>query len=277
MERFGMMAGNVSGDVVVSMAPTFHLAYTRECARFHAFQKLNREHHTNQPIYQGAEVIAGQYYKHSGTQLIHKNHTYTVLDAPDTSVTVCSGFDGGQSLPGTELPIALAEIIFDAPNGSTVHAVQGRSIELALHVHEIFHPRVTKKWLYTAVSRARGPGNVRVTGDQFLARSQMTYREKKAWAMAKARSHVRWDKDRNLPTTTSVKALASVLLEGAENGKCAHCPKCGAAFVWAYYSERQPTLDRLDNAIGHAVANVQRTCLKCNRLWGTCARKHQHR
>ncbi|CAN0606721.1 unnamed protein product, partial [Ectocarpus sp. 12 AP-2014] len=35
--------------------------------------------------------------------------------------------------------------------------------------------------------------------------------------------------------------------------------------VWTVYSERQPTLDRLDCSLPHTVDNVDVKCLRCNR------------
>ncbi|CAN0520021.1 unnamed protein product, partial [Laminaria digitata] len=49
---------------------------------------------------------------------------------------------------------------------------------------------------------------------------------------------------------------------------CTYCTE----LVWAVYSERQPTLDRLDCALPHTIGNVDVKCLKCNRSRGSLGR-----
>eukprot|EP00953_Heterococcus_sp_UTEX-ZZ885_P012815 7327-Heterococcus_DN1.PRE.1 len=158
MERFGAQAPPPQSSAV----SLFHLAYTRECARYNAFKQLTCRQHDEgsrpQLLKEGATVLAAKYHKFSGgTGVIHKNHLYNVSSVTDKCVTVCSAFDGGDSLPELQLPLPQAEAFFDPAGGSTVHAVQGRTVHDTLVVHQIGHPRVTKQWLYTAVSRACSP------------------------------------------------------------------------------------------------------------------------
>jgi hypothetical protein len=171
LERFGSVAGVHERDPLV---PAFHLSYTRECSRYHAFKELIKTSNQSNPadsnsasvqvIRQGAEVLAGRYHRLQSEKgqerVIHKSHLYTLSTVTGASVTVRSAFDGGESLPAIKLPLPVAELLFDPPGGSTVHAVQGRTVHGVLVVHEVAHPRTTKQWLYTAVSRGSGAGNV---------------------------------------------------------------------------------------------------------------------
>eukprot|EP00953_Heterococcus_sp_UTEX-ZZ885_P009852 5769-Heterococcus_DN1.PRE.1 len=81
------------------------------------------------------------------------------------AVTVSSDFDAGESLPRIEVPLALAELLFDPPGASTVHSVQGRTVRGSLLVHQVLHANVTKKWLYTAISRGCGLKNIYAIND----------------------------------------------------------------------------------------------------------------
>ncbi|CAN0587788.1 unnamed protein product, partial [Ectocarpus sp. 12 AP-2014] len=56
------------------------------------------------------------------------------------------------------------------------------------------------------------------------------------------------------------EALAEELL----NSYGGRCSLCSCELVWAVYSERQPTLDRLDCSLPHTVDNVDVKCLRCN-------------
>ena len=49
----------------------------------------------------------------------------------------------------------------------------------------------------------------------------------------------------------------------------ARCNLCSSELIWAVYSERQPTLDRLGCALPHTIGNVDVKCLKCNRARGS--------
>jgi hypothetical protein len=240
----------------------FHLAYTRECARYNAFQEL-RVAQQSEVLHNKACVLAGKYHKISSS-VIHKNHLYTVQQVTADSVTVTSAFDAGASLPSTQLPLALAELIFDPPGASTVHAVQGRTVTGALLVHEITHKRVTKQWLYTAVSRGCGPQNVCAIADAHRSTSDMNAADRKRWAASKAAAHIRWDVLHDKQPSSTAPELAQLLLTAQ-----ALCTVCKQSFVWARCSEQQPTLDRVDDSLGHATTNIAVNCLRCNRERGS--------
>jgi hypothetical protein len=277
MERFGAQAPP-SQSATTNL---FHLAYTRECARYNAFKQLTcvqREESGSRPrlLSDGATVLAAKYHKFSGgTGVIHKNHLYNVSRVTDESVTVCSAFDGGDSLPEVQLPLPQAEAFFDPAGGSTVHAVQGRTVHDTLVVHQIGHPRVTKQWLYTAVSRACSPDMVFALCDKHTSTSEMDQRERRRWATAKAAALLQWDEAESRAVRSTKKQVADYLLQGAKDS--AVCEFCSQPFVWARYSEHQPTLDRIDNAVGHECTNLALSCLRCNRERGSRSVRKQKR
>ncbi|KAG5185655.1 hypothetical protein JKP88DRAFT_311408 [Tribonema minus] len=190
----------------------FHVTYTRECARHWAFQELvqrptscsssaassreelHKRSSADEMLVRGALVVAGKYHRFSGEGggVVHKNRVYVVMQSEAETITVSSHFDGGESLPGVEVPLYLAELLFDPPGSSTVHSVQGRTVEGALHVHEVGHPRVNKQWLYTAVSRGRGPSNVHALNDRhYPSQFEMGDDAMAKWALHKAQNHIR--------------------------------------------------------------------------------------
>ncbi|KAG5179802.1 hypothetical protein JKP88DRAFT_325850 [Tribonema minus] len=310
MERFGgPKAVSASSS---SSSAALHLAYTRECARYHAFQALSKtasravagksskrassvsRNDTNSAaatkcstlsgatmLQEGATIIAAKYHRFSGdagSGIIHKNHEYTVCDATDMTVTICSAFDGGDSLPAVSVALPLAEALFDPPGASTVHSVQGRTVHGVLIVHQVGHPRVTKQWLYTAVSRGSGPENVHALKDTHRSVSDMTTRDRRAWARTKALAHLRWDASEGKRAELGAKQLdqkatqlAELLMHGAREDEC--CWRCTEPFVWAQHSERQPTLDRMDNSLPHECTNILVTCLRCNRERGSVSNR----
>ncbi|KAG5189672.1 hypothetical protein JKP88DRAFT_301020, partial [Tribonema minus] len=292
LERFGTRqsaAAAQEDDAPQRSHHRFHVTYTRECARHWAFQELrqrpapcsevsNREllhvhSSADEMLVVGALVVAGKYHKFSGEGggIVHKNHLYVVTQAGTETVTVSSHFDGGESLPGVEVPLYLAELLFDPPGSSTVHSVQGRTVEGALYVHEVGHPRVNKQWLYTAVSRGCGPSNVHALSDRhYPSRFEMSNGALGMWALRKAQAHVWWDKTVGNEGYSTAEELAAVLLQGAtRDGACCAC--CHQQFVCSVSSEHQPTLNRMCNALGHEITNVEVICLRCNRERGSWA------
>ncbi|CAB1116431.1 unnamed protein product [Ectocarpus sp. CCAP 1310/34] len=132
----------------------------------------------------------------------HRNHTYNSIRSSADEVVVASVFDGAVSLEETP---------------------------------GILTPTCTD-WLYTAVSRATGPSNVRVIDDIHRSESNMFDREKGG---------------------RHREALVQQLLH-SYGGRC---NLCTCELVWAIYSERQPTLDRLDCSLPHTAENVDVKCL----------------
>jgi hypothetical protein len=87
MERFGGQLPLLQSSAV----NLFHLAYTRECARYNAFKQLTcvqrEETSSQQLLSDGATVLAAKYHKFSGgTGVIHKNHLYNVSRVTDDSL-----------------------------------------------------------------------------------------------------------------------------------------------------------------------------------------------
>jgi hypothetical protein len=246
----------------------FHLAYTRECARYHAMKMVA----SSTIIHTGATVIAGKYHKLHG-HCIHKNHSYHIAEVQEDCIEVKSDFDNGQSLPLTTMTYNLAELIFDPPGASTVHAVQGRTVTGNLFVHQIRHHYVTKKWLYTAESRGIGPNHIQAVDDVHISKSDMTPEERIGWAKEKVSRYLSEDQSAGrVFDDEDMEVLVNALIEGASTNK-GICGCCGHSFVWARYSELQPTLDRIINSLGHLPTNVIVTCLACNRHRGSKAKK----
>ncbi|CAN0384855.1 unnamed protein product, partial [Laminaria digitata] len=154
----------------------------------------------------------------------------------------------------------------------TVHAVQGRTVEGRLVIHQARHPYADVHWLYTAVSRATGPSNVRVVDDVHRSVSNMTCQERRSWVSRKVSNHIYADVTAGRLRADEGKQFREDLGQELLNAYLGKCNLCSSELVWAVYSERQPTLDRLDYALPHTIGNVAVKCLKCNRARGSLGR-----
>lgn len=175
LKRFDRGCPTHSPDVL-----DFHLAYTRDCARFHAFRGLSRciESGDWDPL--GQKAAIGARYRDLGKSgKVLKNHAYTIVRSTGELIGVENAFDEGVTLEETALSQAEAETLFDPPWACTVHAVQGRTVEVRLVIHQARHRFSDLHWLCTAVSRATGPSNVRVVDDMHRSVCDMNGEERR--------------------------------------------------------------------------------------------------
>ncbi|CAB1108591.1 unnamed protein product [Ectocarpus sp. CCAP 1310/34] len=151
----------------------FHLDYTRDCARFHAFRGLTRWNETGGWDALGKTRVVGAQYRNLGkTGKVHKIHAHHIVRSSDDSVVV-------------------QKILFDPPGSCTVHAVQGRTVDGKLVIHQARQRFLDLFWLSTAISRATGPSNVVVLDD--VHRSNMPEQARRSWATRKVSSYLRAD------------------------------------------------------------------------------------
>ncbi|CAN0325164.1 unnamed protein product, partial [Ectocarpus sp. 6 AP-2014] len=267
IERFG-------GDCLDDPSPSdFHLAYTRDCARSYAFRGLLGCNESGGWDVLGHKTVVGAQYRDLGNLgRVHKNHNYNIIRSSGDTVVVASAFDGAASLQETSLCRAEAENLFDPSGACTVHAVQGRTVEGRLIIHQARHPYADVYWIYTAISRATGPSNVRVIDDIHRSKSEMSDRERASWISGKVSSYIYADVAAERLGSDEGGQHREALVQELHRSYGGRCNLCNHDLVWAVYSERQPTLDRLDCALPHTIDNVDVKCLKCNRARGSLGR-----
>ncbi|CAB1101988.1 unnamed protein product [Ectocarpus sp. CCAP 1310/34] len=242
----------------VSRPSDFHLAYTRDCARFHAFRGLLGCNELGDWDSLGHAKLVGAQYRDLGKSgKIHKNHIYSVVRSSADTVVVASAFDDGASLGETSLCRAEAENLFDPPGSCTVHAVQGRTVEGKLVIHQA----------------PTGPSNVSIVEDVHRSKSNMSDRERVSWVSRKVSSYIYADVTAGrLGPDEGMQHREALLAEDLLNSYGGRCCLCSCELVWAVYSERQPTLDRLDCSLPNIADNVDVKCLRCNRARGSQGR-----
>ncbi|CAB1108999.1 unnamed protein product [Ectocarpus sp. CCAP 1310/34] len=262
IERFG-------GDCPKADDPSpsdFHLAYTREYARFHAFGVLLGCFEAGDWDGLGCQTVVGAQYRDLGNPgKVHKNRTYSITRSSADEVAVASAFDGAVSLEETSLCRAEGENLFHPRGVCTVHAVQGRTVEGRLIIHQARHFHAEVHWLYTAVSRATGPSNVRVIDDVHRNESNMSHRERASWVSRKVSSYIYTNVTAGRLRADDGGQHREALVQELHRSYGGRCNLCNHEPIWAVYSERQPTLDRLDCSLPHTAENVDVQCLKCNR------------
>ncbi|CAM9827374.1 unnamed protein product, partial [Laminaria digitata] len=126
----------------------------------------------------------------------------------------------------------------------------GRTVEGRLIIHQARHPYADVYCIYTAISRATGPSNVRVIDDIHRRDSDMSDRERASWVSRKA-SYIYADVAVGRLGPDEGGQHREALVQELHRAYGGRCNLCHHELIWAVYSERQPTLDRLDCALPH--------------------------
>ncbi|CAM9728212.1 unnamed protein product, partial [Scytosiphon promiscuus] len=87
---------------------------------------------------------------------------------------------------------------------------------------------------------------------------------RRSWATRKVSSYLRADVAAGRLDDVEGRQQTDALVEELLRSYRGRCNSCSLDLVWAVYSERQPTIDRLDCALPHTPGNVDIKCLRCN-------------
>ncbi|CAN0126636.1 unnamed protein product, partial [Ectocarpus sp. 4 AP-2014] len=93
----------------------------------------------------------------------------------------------------------------------------------------------------------------------------MSDRERVSWVSRKVSSYIYADVAAKRLRADEGGQHTEALVQELHRSDGGRCNLCNHELIWAVYSERQPTLDRLDCALPHTIGNVDVKCLKCNR------------
>ena len=95
---------------------------------------------------------------------------------------------------------------------------------------------------------------------------------RRSWATTKVSSYLRADVAAGRLDDGDGGHHKDALIEELLRSYRGRCNSCSLELIWAVYSERQPTLDRLDCVLPHTPGNVDIKCLRCSRARGGLGR-----
>ena len=105
--------------------------------------------------YKGLDLVCKKFYKIKNIRL-YTNYTYILKDITNRKFTVVEPVDEVE----IKLDLNLLKKHFKLPYCSTVHSVQGLSIDEEICIFDCNTPYVDRNFIYTAVTRARELKNV---------------------------------------------------------------------------------------------------------------------
>ena len=190
---------------------------------------------------------------------LYKNYGYKVEAIEGDHVTITAGDES------ITLPIDTVRKNFIHNYCRTCHSFQGLSIDTPITIYDWKCKWATRKWIYTAVTRARQLDQVRFDGgrDEFADRADMvtSYLRRKVEAYREQDGKA----GRDIEADTYVTAE---WLEACCGKPCQNCGDCLYACFWRGKVESNITAQRINNNIGHQSDNIVPFCKWCNCAMG---------
>ena len=138
---------------------------------------------------------------------------------------------------------------------STIHKVQGDTINKQFTIWDWNHPCMTRKAKYTALSRATCCKNISIVGKYEVD----DYNDKKI--QEKLNSYILSDKEKGFDNDLTIEKVKKLIIK--QNSTCNIC-NCDLKFNYSSNDRQQFSVDRIDSRMGHLCSNVQMLCWGCN-------------
>ena len=137
----------------------------------------------------------------------------------------------------------------------TCHSVQGQTIETEYTIFDIYNKRISREWLYTAITRATALENITIY-DGFISK-ELEFDDLKSFLTGKIGRYISQDikAKRTIGNDYATpEHIYSFLNTYCLGSKCSH----------VLLDETNITLERVDNELSHTIANTVGMCKICN-------------
>ena len=137
----------------------------------------------------------------------------------------------------------------------TCHSVQGQTIETEYTIFDIYNKRISREWLYTAITRATDLDNITIY-DGFICK-ELEFEDLKSFLTGKIGRYISQDikAKRTIGNDYATpEHIYSFLNTYCLGSKCSH----------VLLDETNITLERVDNELCHTIANTIGMCKMCN-------------
>ena len=137
----------------------------------------------------------------------------------------------------------------------TCHSVQGQTIETEYTIFDIYNKRISREWIYTAITRATALENITIY-DGFICK-ELNFEDLKSFLIGKIGRYISQDikaKRTICNDYATPEHIYSFLNTYCLGSKCSH----------VLLDETNITLERVDNELCHTIANTVGMCKNCN-------------
>ena len=214
----------------------------------------------------GEKLICKKFFKHKKTN-INKNYEYLIDDVQPECLTLRDETTNYTM----ELNLKFIEQHFIHSYCNTCHSRQGSTIKRPMTIHQWWFKHVTRKWLYTSITRATHFDNVYFMIDDKILKKDIEDKQDKAiWDYfdKKVRNYIKQDREARRDFWSEWECGNYVNPRWLKNciNKC--CGGCGNKFTLDIDDDLNITSDitaqRIDNSLAHILDNIEPMCVICN-------------
>ena len=205
----------------------------------------------------GGIIICKKSFKLDAKKL-YTNYHYKIIEMDKDKFTI-------QGLLNTEMThkVSTEKIMlsdqFSLPYCNTNHSSQGDAINVPYVIVDWQNGMMDDNWLYTAISRCEDMNHVYFL-DCEEVKDENNYNEAKQMVLKYKLQDTRAKRD---TYPAMYLNLAQHILELYKKSKI--CRGCNGFMSFAKHTEHKVTLNRVNNAIGHSIANCpELLCKQCN-------------
>jgi hypothetical protein len=241
--------------VLATPATDFNIAYYHDTCKVVA--KDTRKRMGKKTEYEvGESLVCRRYFKCKKTSewkgtTFFKNYEYKITDISGNIITLDNKFP---------LPLETVRKAFVYNYCRTCHSFQGLSVDKAITIYDWKCEWASRKWIYTAVTRAR-----RLDQVFFLDYQEKSQKDKIMRYMRQKVEGYKYQDRKGKKAIDEKNYVTAEWLYG-QLGKSCHnnCSDCLVASVVNGTVECNLTAQRLNNDIAHHMDNVIPFCVECN-------------
>jgi hypothetical protein len=221
----------------------------------------------------GEKLICKTYFKYNGAN-INKNFEF-IIDKVDEQHILLRDESTDETL---KLKYNFVVENFIHYYCNTCHSRQGSTINKPITIHESDYHRVTRKWFYTAITRATHFDNVYFMVNKKIIKEQEEAKKKEEetkqnkatiqYFKNKVSNYMKQDKAAGKDFRADVEDRNYITPRWLMNCINTSCGGCGNKFTHDidenYNVKSDITAQRLDNTLPHTLDNIEPMCIKCN-------------
>jgi hypothetical protein len=190
---------------------------------------------------------------------LYLNRQYVVQSIGETVVTLKDRYKKDKII---QISRDTFDEDFELPYCSTNHAVIGLTIKEPVTIFDWRHRKVSDRWFWTAITRNTSLKDISFYDGPDLTDEKEMLKQLKRHITKKIQGHKRYDEQNALYDEKNFVTVDWVL----EELRLSHwfCAEKGCEMV-RKKGDRQWSIDRLDNDLGHIAQNCRIICTSCNK------------
>ena len=213
-----------------------------------------------QTDYEVGEILVCRKYTKTKSFVCNVNYEYVITEVTDKTISIKEEHEPSTFI----LPLNLIKTNFIHGYCRTCHSYQGSSINECITIFDWTNNYVSRKWIYTAVTRATELKNVEFYFDERI-KDKLQDQDLSRYFESRIRGYIEQDRkaNRTIPHDNYIDVYWFLThLKGV-------CVSCGKGFDYDLNDygnfSTDLTANRIDNEFSHELDNIEPMCYCCNR------------